>query len=101
MDESFRLRRFYRNLGIFGLVFFGCNLLLVVSFFLWVPAAPPEQQFAKFFLACFFIAGTAIVTASFAWMLLTCRRWSLSVIDGRIIEKGITGFAIRGFFPCL
>jgi hypothetical protein len=87
MDKSFRLRRFYRNLGITGLVFFGGVLLLIANSLLWGPARAGNDVFAIIFIACFFLANAAM----FGWLLLAYARGSLTITDRHVIKKGIIG----------
>ncbi len=85
MTETFRLRRFFRNLGIVGLAFFGCLLLLVVCCFVWRPVQGPDDRLVMSFMTGIFAANAAL----FAWPLLAFARGSLSISEASVVKSGI------------
>ena len=84
MTETFRLRRFYRNLGLVGLVLSAAMILFFLGWLLWGADAGPWDPADEIL-----VPGVLVVSPLvFAWMLLAYVRGSLTIADGCVVKMG-------------
>jgi hypothetical protein len=94
MNKVLFARRYYRNLGIFGLLFF--STMAAISLSVAIPRCF-ERNSGGGYVLCSLAGIFAFLSLLCAWMLLTYYRGFFCFTDGRIIEKGVLRTRVMNF----